>query len=71
MDLSEAYQISNSDLNYFSNFSVEIIFQQVTQRMVTHCAGGFLGVGLWSAGLCSDRGLTRNPTISHLFWRLF
>jgi hypothetical protein len=29
-------------IGIFGDFSFGIIFQQVTQRLVTHCAGGFL-----------------------------
>ena len=32
-------------ISIFGDFSFGIIFQQVSLRMVTHCAGGF-GVGL-------------------------
>ena len=31
-------------IGIFGYFSFGIIFQQVSLRMVTHCAGGFLGV---------------------------
>jgi hypothetical protein len=39
-------------IGIFCDFSFGIIFQQVTQRMVTHCAGGFWGLGVseWWAG---------------------
>jgi len=41
-------------ISFFGDSSFGIIFQQVSLRMVTHCAGGF-GVGLsgvWMLG-CS------------------
>jgi len=38
-------------ISFFGDFSFGIIFQQVTQWLVTHCAGGFFGGmvgGSWS-----------------------
>jgi hypothetical protein len=43
-------------IGIFGDFSFGIIFQQVSLRMVTHCAGGFFGVrggemvGRWGFG---------------------
>ena len=37
-------------ISIFGDFSFGNIFQQVSLRLVTHCAGGF-GVGLGGVGL--------------------
>jgi hypothetical protein len=42
-------------IGIFGDFSFGIIFQQVTQRLVTHCAGGF-EVLLWRCLQSLPRG---------------
>jgi len=37
-------------ISFFGDFSFGIIFQQLTQRLVTHCAGGFLDYLGWGNG---------------------